>query len=169
MLILEARIGKLALVFLFAIPAPAQVNSWTNPASGHWEDPSWSLGVLPGAGQSVVITNAGYKAVAIFPSTAANYPGSLTVSDLLLAAPGDGLTTLLLNYAGAAVPLKAQGACEIDTNATLLNLYSSLEVDGTNNGSLFINGGNLFQTGGSFSATNGSTIFQSGVMALTNG
>jgi len=50
------------------------VNTWTNPASAHWEEAFWSIGVLPNSNQSVAITNNGYKAVGIFPSTAANFP-----------------------------------------------------------------------------------------------
>jgi hypothetical protein len=164
-----ATIGVLISSLFLACRAPAQVNSWTSSTSGHWEDSSWSLGVLPAASQTVCITNSGYKAVGIFPSTTAEHSGSLTVSNLLLAAPPDGLTTLLLNYAGTAVPLNVLGRCEIDTNATLLNLYSAFEVDGSTSGALFINGGNLFLEGGTISATNGTTILQSGSMALTNG
>src|SRR5215475_4663402 len=53
----------------------AQINSWTNPASGNWEVPTnWSAG-LPNAVQfHVCITNAASKAVAIQPDTPINFP-----------------------------------------------------------------------------------------------
>jgi hypothetical protein len=39
-------------------------NAWTNTTSGNWEEPYWSLGVLPGPNQAVLLTNAGWKALA---------------------------------------------------------------------------------------------------------
>src|ERR1051325_4908805 len=39
------------LLSTFAIPSWAQVNSWTKPTSGSWEELQWSYGVLPGDGQ----------------------------------------------------------------------------------------------------------------------
>src|SRR2546422_668493 len=86
----------------------AQINSWTNPASAKWEQPYWSLGALPGNGQSVVITNGGFKAVGIWPSTVAAFPASLTLSNLTIDAPTDGYSTLLLNFSGSDVPLHVQ-------------------------------------------------------------
>src|SRR4051812_36387339 len=65
--------------------AIAQVNSWTNPTSGNWDDQTaWSLGVLPTSSQSVMITNSGWKAVAINASTPVNFPASMTVSNLTI-------------------------------------------------------------------------------------
>src|SRR5438105_5375235 len=58
------------------------INSWTKPSSGFWEEPYWSLGVLPNSSQSVLITNQNWKAVAITPSTASNFPDSVTVGSL---------------------------------------------------------------------------------------
>jgi len=34
-----------------------------------WEDLSWSLGVRPGAGQTILITNGNWKAVQLKPAT----------------------------------------------------------------------------------------------------
>src|SRR6516164_5540367 len=108
------------------------LNDWTNPVSAHWESSSWSLGVLPASNQTVTITNAGYKAVDIDSATVSGYPDSLTVSNLTVSAPTNGLGTLLLNYAGTAAPLRVLNGCTIGTNGTLDNLESSFEVGGTN-------------------------------------
>jgi hypothetical protein len=84
----------------------AQINSWINPASGNWQDAtSWSLGVLPNSSQSVMITNSGFKAVAIQSSTPVDFPGSMSVSNLTIASPTNSANTLLLNFVGAGNPL----------------------------------------------------------------
>ncbi len=145
----------LLIASAFTISLPAQVyNNWVNPASGAWEDAgNWSLGTRPAANQSVVIGNAGYKAVAISSSTVSGYPASLTVSNLTVSAPGSALSTLLLNYAGTSVPLHVGDICTIGANGSLQNYYSSLQVDGSNGvfygGSfLLADGGKLIQEGG---------------------
>src|SRR6185437_8083332 len=85
---------------LYPLACLAQTNRWTSPASGHWEDSTWSLGILPAADQFVMITNAGSKAVGIFSATAANFPGTMAVSNLTVSAPGNSKNTLLLNFVG---------------------------------------------------------------------
>ena len=101
-----------ALCFVASVMAFAstsvsgQVNSWINPTSGNWDQASsWSLGVLPSSSQSVMITNSGWKAVAINPSTPVNFPGSMTVSNLTIRGAFDTENVLLLNYFGTALPL----------------------------------------------------------------
>src|ERR1700722_7517630 len=107
----NAGMGR-ALCFVASVmaftstPVLAQVNSWINPASGNWDDASsWSLGVLPGSSQSIMITNSGWKAVAINPSTPVNFPDSMTVSNLTILGPTNTENTLLLNFVGAGNPL----------------------------------------------------------------
>lgn len=62
----------LILTSLFSLPftGAAQFNSWTNPASGNWHDPSWSLGMPNSSQDFIMITNYGWKAVAINRTTA---------------------------------------------------------------------------------------------------
>lgn len=156
-------LGMMALV----LGAQGQlVNNWTNPVSAKWESPSWSLGILPAANQTVNITNAGYKAVNIDSVTFANYPGSLTVSNLAVSAPSSALSTLLLNYAGTAAPLKVLNGCTIGTNGTLDNFASSFEVDGTNAG-LLLDGGTFVQVGGQ-TVVNGPVFVEDGTLDATN-
>src|SRR5947208_9271414 len=99
-------LGVFALAICVTITTSAQVDSWINPTSGNWDQASsWSLGVLPDSSQSVMITNSGWKAVAINPSTPVNFPNSMTVSNLTVRGAWDTENVLLLNYFGTAVPL----------------------------------------------------------------
>ncbi|MGN6643063.1 MAG: hypothetical protein ACTHKU_08685 [Verrucomicrobiota bacterium] len=147
------------------------INAWIYSASGHWEyDTDWSLGTLPASGQSVMITNGGFKSVGIFPSSSANFPNSMTIGSLSVFAPTNGLNTLLLNYSGTAVPLHVSNGILIGTNGILMNLYSGLRVDGNNGGQLAIQAGTLVQEGGLLTvATNAlCSVAVGGAMNLTN-
>src|SRR5688572_1274177 len=93
------------LVLTLTANGASEPNSWTKPSSGNWEEPFWSLGVLPGPDQPIMITNAGWKAVAITPNTAQNFPQSLNVYSVSVESPVDSFNTLLLNYAGVEAPL----------------------------------------------------------------
>ena len=141
----------------------AQTNNWTSPTSGHWEDASWSLGILPAANQSVMITNAGSKAVGIFPTTPVNFPGSMTVSNLMVSAPGGSQNTLLLNYAGTAVPLNILSDFTVGTNGSIVDFYSGLQV-----GADFTTTGAFIQEGGVTTVTNGYFRVDAGKSAVTN-
>ena len=103
-LISGARLSSFSVPFLFFVamaPAVADINSWTKPTSGHWEEQAyWSLGLLPDATQSVVFTNAGWKALAIGSQTAQNFPQSMRVQSLRVGAPVDSYNTLLMNFSG---------------------------------------------------------------------
>src|SRR5262249_39356113 len=95
------RIVVLVAVSSLSLPICAQVNSWMNPASTNWEDASsWSLGIRPGAGQTIMLTNAGWKAVQIWPPTVQNFPQSLTVNSIVISSPTNGGNELLMNFAG---------------------------------------------------------------------
>jgi len=119
--------------------ASAQVNSWTNPASGYWEDQRWSLGALPGPGQSILLTNAGWKALAISSTTVQNVPETLTVGTLTVSSPIDSFNTLLLNYAGLAKPLTT-ASLTIASNSAV-NLFSSaLQVNNSGTDHFSVNG-----------------------------
>jgi hypothetical protein len=145
--------------------ALAQVNSWTLPSSAPWESMSWSLGVLPGSAQSVVITNAGYKAVGISSSTVSGYPDSLTLDSLTVSAPTNGYSTLLLNYFGTGTPLNVLDRCTIGTNGSIVNLYSAFQVQS----GLRIDGGQYIEEGGFTIVTNGgATVDDGGAMNITN-
>jgi hypothetical protein len=146
----------------FAFTCPAQTNSWTSAVSGNWQGSTWSLGIPPAAGQSVMITNAGYKAVGIFPMTPVNFTATMTVSNLTISGPGISLNTLLLNFFGTATPLKVLSNCAIGTNGRIISLNSGLQVNGDFSGFY----GKFSQIGGVTVATN-FEFFNSTVL-LTN-
>src|SRR5579871_6984387 len=129
-----AAVGR-AVCFVASVLAStsvlAQVNSWINPTSGNWDNPTlWSLGVLPASSQSVMITNSGFKAVAINPSTPINFPASMTVSSLTIQGATNSANTLLLNFFGTAVPLTVLNGLTLQDGAQILDLNSGLAVPG---------------------------------------
>ena len=114
---------------LLAVSAFGDTNSWTKTTSGNWEEPFWSLGQLPSASdEATVVTNAGFKAVAIGPSTVATAPGSLQINDLYVDAPTNSHNLLLLNYAGLNIPLTT-ATTHIGRDGSLLSYYSALRAN----------------------------------------
>jgi hypothetical protein len=78
--------GLVFVLFCTCSPvfADTLINAWTNPSSGNWEDLKWSLGIRPGSGQSIMLTNQGWKAIAIGPNTVQNFSETLNVSSVIL-------------------------------------------------------------------------------------
>src|SRR5215831_14925138 len=123
-------------VALSSASTSAQVNSWISPESGNWDGPgSWSLGILPNSSQSVQITNSGWKAVAINPTTPVAFPDSMTVGSLTIRGAWDTENVLLLNYAGTDVPLTVLNGLTVADNAQIVNLNSGLDVQ---SGTIFL-------------------------------
>jgi hypothetical protein len=152
---------------LTAIPILAQVNSWTGATSGNWDQASsWSLGVLPSSSQSVMITNSGWKAVAINPSTPENFPASMTVSNLTIRGAWDTENTLLLNYFGTAVPLTVLNGLTLQDEGRIVNFNSALVVQG---GTITVTNAEIIQDGGFIRTTNATVYLQNTVYNLTNG
>src|SRR4051812_17468620 len=111
----------------FAASAGAQPNSWTNPAGGRWEDPQWSLGVLPGTNQDVWFTNAGSKTLVIGADTTRNFPGALTMHNLFIAGSDTSTNTLLLDHAGPETSLNVTDLFTSGRNSAVLARNSSLQ------------------------------------------
>src|SRR3954470_22422835 len=134
-------LSRMAIAFALCgggMQAAAQTNAWTSSTSGNWEDLSWSLGVRPGAGQTILITNGNSKTVQLTHSTAVNFPGSMTVDGILLDAPSDTTNTLFLNNVGVGTPLSAGSVAMtkntvINMQASALNSTGSLNVGGAFN------------------------------------
>src|SRR2546421_1118912 len=166
-----AGMGR-ALCFVASVMAftstsvSAQVNSWINPTSGNWDQSaSWSLGVLPNSSQSVMITNSGWKAVAINPSTPVNYPASMTVSNLTVRGAWDTENVLLLNYFGTAAPLTVLNGLTLQDDGRIVNFNSGLVVQ---SGTIIVTNSQIIQDGGFFIATNSTMYLQSAESNLTN-
>ncbi|MGH7973503.1 MAG: hypothetical protein ACREIC_32710, partial [Limisphaerales bacterium] len=150
--------------------APVLVNSWTNPVSGRWDAASnWSFGTLPASNQTVEIANDGYKGVNVDSATFANFPASVTVSNLVVSARTNALSTLLLNYAGLNAPLKVLNDCRIGPNGTIDNFSSDFEVDGNAGGQLLVDGGNFTQVGGQTVVNAPVFVRSGGAVNATNG
>jgi hypothetical protein len=169
-LLFRARLCATAagFVMIHCTAGWSQINVWTGPVSANWETMNWSLGILPNSNQWVMIANAGYKAVGIFPMTPINFPDSMTVSNLTIDAPVASKNTLLLNYSGTALPLRVRNQCDVGTNGRLLNLHAGFFVDGNVFPALNVSG-ELTQEGGYWSVTNGTTVVKSNGQVNLNG
>lgn len=151
--------------FLTGLVAFGQVNSWTKPTSGTWEEPVWSLGILPASSQTIEITNAGFKAVGINPATATGFPGSLTINHLDIFGPANSSNTLLMNFFGTNPPLQVLNGVNVGTNGRIINLFAGLLV--VSAGHLTITNGSVEQDGGFVNV--GDEIDVNGTYNLTNG
>jgi hypothetical protein len=117
----------------FTTQLEGATNRWTKSTSGNWEEPFWSLGELPSmAHDAIVFDNPGFKALAIGPSTTANYPASLAIRNLIVY---DAPNLLLLNYSGLSVPLNVASDLVLSNGAALLSYSAAL-----NAGTFDING-----------------------------
>lgn len=164
------RVLRVSFVIVIAsacFTAGAQVNSWINPTSGNWDDTSsWSLGVLPNSSQPVMITNSGFKAVAINPSTPVNFPGSMTVSSLTIQGPTNSDNLLLLNYFGTDVPLTVLNGLTLQDDAQIENLNSGLVVQG---GTITVTNSQINQDGGFINTMGAHMNLSDSAYNLTNG
>lgn len=171
------RLTRCALVWLVFILAynrlEAQTNSWNSATSGNWEDATWSLGLPPGAGQTVLITNHAWKAVSIGSATASNFPQTMTVDALSVTSPGtDTVNTVLFNYAGFQTPFVTQ-SLSVSNDARVVVLGSALNVQ---YGKLLVDAGSVLQdaasqvSAGSLQVQNGGLFdLADGTLAVTNG
>jgi filamentous hemagglutinin family protein len=158
-------------------PAPSTTNNWLD-VDGDWSNAAnWSLGVVPTAGQTVVINPSGTRVVTVSGSTSMlglNFLGTddtifLTSGGLLNPPSGSSLSGLLRVDGGALGFNSASNANSIALSAGNLNVGSDLSVNTFN-----WTGGNLNLSGGSFSAgANGAsgnvTVPTAGVMNLSGG
>lgn len=142
------RFAGLALTFC-ALNICAQVNSWTNSTSGNWQESEWSLGALPGTNQTILLTNSGWKALAIGPSTVSEFPETLTVDSIRISSPTDSFNTLLLNHSGLAHPLHSRSLV-LSSNSAVTLVHSALRVDSS--------GTSAFSANGVLTAIDGSLI-----------
>jgi hypothetical protein len=149
------------------VSGQTRTNSWIKPGSGNWDDASaWSLGIRPTNTQSVLITNSGWKAVAINPSTPINFPDSMTVQSLNIRGALDTENTLLLNYAGTEVPLSVLNGLAVADEGRIVNFNSALVVQG---GTIVVTNAEIIQDGGLVRTMNATMYLQNSVYNLTNG
>lgn len=130
---------------LFPVPglftsAFGQINSWTKPTSGNWEELYWSMGVRPAPGHRVMIDNPGWKAVQIWGNTVQNFPSTLTVYLVNIASPVDSYNTLLLRQMGYQRPLTVTYSLTVGTGAALTMEQSALHLGGPTGVGLSVGG-----------------------------
>jgi len=162
-------------------------NSWID-GSAKWETATnWWLGTGPSSSDAVdLITNAGNNTVTIDGTTAGSYPGTMTIRNLTVSAPGVATNTLFLNNAGTNTPLRVWGGLMLGTNgAMVVNNSAVLATNSVNVGisspssSLIVsNGGSLIVTNSSSTArvvVNGGSLilgtgtFKTDNLVVTNG
>jgi titin len=126
-------------------------NSWISASNGKWETgSSWSLGVAPSVFLlGTLITNDNSKIVTIDTSTVSNYPSTMTISNLTVAAPPGATNTLLLTTAGTNTPLHVVQVASIGSGGVVDLDNSSLQMDYFNSKSSFTIDGALFCRNGS--------------------
>jgi len=111
-------------------------NSWTNSVSGRWDNgTNWSLGGAPLITLSaILITNANSKTVTIDSNTAANFPATMSVSNLTISAPGVSTNTLSVVNTGSIAPLHVLSSCIISNGGAMTFSNATLQVDGRSSG-----------------------------------
>jgi hypothetical protein len=137
------------------VTAAGRTNSWTNSLSGKWETGvNWSLNVPPFIGQSLVlITNAGTKTVNNDATTATGFPSTLTISNLVIGAPGGAINTLSLAHGSTSTPLRILKSLNINSGGALVINNSAFSVEGPSGNPLGIDGA-LTLNGGLMTITN---------------
>ena len=145
----------------------AQTNSYISSGDGFWDEARlWSLAAAPSVSQSgITITNAVSKTVTIDSTTSTLFPQTLTISNLLIAAPSSGTdtNTLYLDNTGTiavhildgltvGISLDSYGY-PVPGGGELISTNSTLIVDGLLGGQLGVDG-TMVIMGGSLITTN---------------
>ncbi len=157
------------------VRAPTGPNSWTSSTSGKWETgANWSLNVPPFSGQSVVsITNAGTKTVRNDAATVAAAPGTLTLSNLVLSAPGGATNTLLLAHGGTETPLRILQAVQVKRGGALTIDHAALHLEAPSITGLTIDGSVALLAGQILASSGGNQIVVgdagAGTLTVSNG
>jgi large repetitive protein len=156
---LAVRLGACAAC-LWAPPVQAQVNSYTNTASGNWQAGSyWSLGVPPNSTQSgIYITNAASKTVTINSVTSSLFTNTLVISNLTVGSFAGTTNTLSLFNAGTNTPLQVIDGVTVTNGGMLMITNSALQVSGIYSDAFLVEGQMLMMSGASVLASNANVF-----------
>jgi len=127
--------GYLGTIFKLSVLTgqSASTNSWLG-GNGKWETAGdWSEGTAPSVGDALdLITNAGVNTVTIDATTAGSFPGTMTISNLILAGVAVvDANTLALSNAGTNTPLHILGSLSVSNAGGAITISNSaLRVDG---------------------------------------
>jgi len=158
-----------------AIVQDASTNSWIYSGNGKWEDSTkWSDTVPPAAAQSAIqIMNLNSKTVTIDATTAASLPGSMTISNLTLAALMGTTNTLSVSNTGLT-PFEILNGCSVGSGGLLAISNSTVKLDGLSGGSFNIDGNAVLSPAAIVdaaaslnigNATNGSLMVNGGTLS----
>jgi hypothetical protein len=128
---MKIRLPAVMLVITaISFGARAQTNSWID-GNGKWElAPNWSRALAPsGTDQADIITNGPNNTVTIDATTSGGFPGTMTISNLLVNA-----NQLSLVNAGTNVPLHILNLLMLTNSATMIVTNSAFETDGVSVG-----------------------------------
>ncbi len=116
-------------------------NSWID-GSGKWETgTNWSSGVAPSLADSAdSIGNAGNNTITIDATTSSSFPSSLTISNLIVGAPGPFTNALVLSNAGTNTPLVVLTSVSVIHHGSVILTNSALQVGGASGGALTVDG-----------------------------
>ncbi len=157
------------------VRAPSGPNSWSSSTGGKWETgANWSLNVPPFSGQIVVsITNAGTKTVRNDAETVATAPGTLTLSNLVVSAPGGATNTLLLAHGGTETPLRILETVQIKRGGALTIDHAALQLEAPSITGLTVDGSVALLAGQILASSGGNQIVVgdagSGTLTVSNG
>lgn len=155
--ILAAIVGSIAVLFggfEVDVVAAQTTNSWISVGAGNWQNAgNWSAGV-PSNNQALVqITNATTKGV-FFNGSTTNFPGTLTISNLLVSAPAGTVNELELVNSGTNAPLHVLDSFTVVNGGAVAISNAALEVSGLSGGEAIIDGSVTNLSGGLIVATN---------------
>src|ERR1041384_2479629 len=106
---MQRQLLIVSILWAGLLPASGQTtNTWISSGNDFWDHfVAWSAGVAPTSSFALVsVTNANTKTVTIDYFTAGSFPGTLTISNLLLSAPAGSTNTLSIAPAGSNTPLR---------------------------------------------------------------
>jgi hypothetical protein len=168
------------LLVTLALPARALNDIWTNTVSGKWENPTnWSFGVVPGATNSIYITNGGFngKTVTIDATTSGSYSNTMSVTSLSVWGPSASFSNILaLTGAGTNTPLHVATTLTLGNGVgwgflslsnSALDVGSQVQIS---QGGMTLLDGSLTLTNGGFQVqSNGSVTVIGATLNLNNG
>lgn len=147
-------IAAIALSIALSLTASAATNSWTD-GSSKWETPgNWSGGAPSSSDNADIITNGGVNVITIDGTTSASFPGTMTISNLVVSAPAGSANTLSLSSATTSFPLHVFNSMLVSNGGSISITGSALQIDGSFSGFSATIDGALTMNNGSILITN---------------
>lgn len=138
---------------------------WTDGEGGLWQDAAhWGPARAPAESlERISVTNAASKSVVVDATTASGAPGTMTISNLLLAGAPGTTNTLLFASPGTNLPFTVLNELIVAPGGRVSLSNAILRVGGAAGGSLSIDGGVDVFPGGLLSAASNDVLATVGV------